>query len=82
MCYGMCMATVTEGHTMTKQARNLMATTPDEHRVVTMADAKALPGLMGQVAAVHLEAHGVYGYRRAETGETVRLVLAGGPCDL
>jgi hypothetical protein len=48
---------------------------PDETRTVTLAEAKALPGLMGLIASKTLAVKGKYGYTDATTGRTILLVL-------
>lgn len=48
---------------------------PDKTRKLTIAEAKALPGMLGRVAPVVLERRGEYGYIDATSGQKVLLVL-------
>lgn len=47
---------------------------PDVVREITVADAKALPGLLGRIAAAMLEHTGSYTYLEADTDTLIRLV--------
>lgn len=47
---------------------------PDETRHMTVAEAKALPGLLGVVASAKLQHLGQYGYTDTATGRKVLLV--------
>jgi hypothetical protein len=60
----------------TKYAQEMMATQPDEERVVTLDEIKSRKGILWTIAAAMLARHGCYGYTVADTGRTVRLVLA------
>ena len=49
----------------------------DEVRTVTLAEARAMPGLMGRVAAAMLEQRGWYGYKASNReNRKVLLILA------
>lgn len=50
---------------------------PDETRTLTMAEAEALPGMLGKIASAMLAHRGEYGYTDADTGRKVLLRLAG-----
>lgn len=49
---------------------------PDEERVLTLDEAKALPGFLGRIAPAMLQHHGVYGYTEHPSGRKVLLRLA------
>lgn len=51
-------------------------TKPDETRIVTLDEARRLPGLLGIIAAAMLERHGKYGFTDTATGRKVLLVRA------
>jgi hypothetical protein len=60
----------------TKYAKQHEATEADEVRTVTMEEARALPGLLGQIASAMLTAHGVYGFTDSATNRRILLKLA------
>jgi hypothetical protein len=60
----------------TKYAKQYEATEPDETRTLTIAEARALPGLLGRVAAAMLTAHGAYGFTDSKTNRRILLKLA------
>jgi hypothetical protein len=51
----------------------------DRVQRMTVAEAAALPGLLGRVATFALRRHGHYTYTEAASGERVLLVLAAEP---
>lgn len=69
--YGEDIGTASKGTTdMTK------ATTPDETRIMTLDEVRALPGLLGRVAAIMVERKGWYGYTDTATGRKILIVRA------
>lgn len=47
----------------------------DETRELTIAEAKALPGLLGIIASAMLKAHGFYGYTDVANGGARKVLL-------
>jgi hypothetical protein len=50
------------------------STKAPETREMTLAEIRALPGLLGRIAATTVEATGSYGYTDSTTGQKVRIV--------
>ena len=56
-------------------ARRQSMAQPDEARAVTLAEARAMPGLLGVIAPAMLAAHGLYGYTDTANGQDRKVLL-------
>lgn len=63
------MATKAKG-----QTKEQMIAAADEVQELTLAQVKALPGILGRIASVMVEAHGAYGYVDIRTNRKVAIV--------
>lgn len=63
------MATKTKG-----QTKEQMIAAADEVQELTIDQVKALPGILGRIAAAMVEAHGAYGYVDTGTNRKIAIV--------